>query len=175
VPYVQSGVSHMYYLSLGASESWGVTSFRAKAMRFESLWFRSIERSDLMSCLSSSSFIVQRRLCYRGAKSVRIERKDSRPRRSGSSALSGGSSHPVSRSLPVSTFQVLRRGASVLSCTCTSCSVGQRSWGVDRYGRTITSHPLHHARPLRHDPGEGGFCRCFTAKPTEGYPRGGEL
>jgi hypothetical protein len=43
----------MYYLSLGARESWGVTSFRAKAIRFESLWFRSIERSDLMSCLLS--------------------------------------------------------------------------------------------------------------------------
>jgi hypothetical protein len=41
----------MCYLSLGTRESWGVTSFQAEAMRFESLLFRSIDRSDLMSCL----------------------------------------------------------------------------------------------------------------------------
>jgi hypothetical protein len=134
VPYVQSGVSRMYYLSPGARESRGVTSFRAEAIRFESLWFRSIERSDLMVVCypkrwMTLPFIVQGGLLYWGAKGVRIERENPRSRRSGSSASSVGFAHSVSWSLLMTIVQVLCRGASVLSCSCASCSIVRRSWG----------------------------------------------
>jgi hypothetical protein len=118
----------------------GVTSFRVE---------------EVMSCLSlyvffsrwkTLPFIVQGRLHYIGAKGVRIERKNSRPRRSGSSALSVGSSHPVSRSLLVTTVQVQCRGASVLSCPCPSCSIGQGGEPVLR-GTARQSHLVPSAMP----------------------------
>jgi hypothetical protein len=59
VLYVQPGVSRMYHLSPGAYESWGVTSIRAGAMRFESLWVRSIERLTPFPRWMTLPFIVQ--------------------------------------------------------------------------------------------------------------------